>query len=357
MPLRQPRAPIAAETARLAAGGLALYFQHGNRDFLLGEHYAGAGRADAVARVASGRFAWHRHAALHGDRLCTDDVQYQAFRQQSRNPAWQAAILAMSIEERIAMARNARETSMQHKGAAALDIMDVNQAAVIQAFEDNAVSRIIHGHTHRPAVHHLDLGDAKRHPYRTGGLVQAGSYLEVNAETAISLTALAPRCQRLHFFLAEPCLITRLQIERPARQPSVVSLQQFQEGCHRLQPLHGATVPEPAGPDRNVPDFFGENDFKCGDGFVVPHSGQALYHAGRNVQSARLQHPRNQRHALQAASSRLLRHFPQAVVRRKITVSMSHVLQPESSSLKWRASSAATDTQSRWYCRGMSRKR
>ena len=95
---------------------------------------------------------------LHGDSLCTDHVRYQAFRLQSRDPAWQAAILAMTVEERIAIAKNARETSMEHKGAAALDIMDVNEAAVIRAFEDNGVLRIIHGHTHRPAVHHHELG-------------------------------------------------------------------------------------------------------------------------------------------------------------------------------------------------------
>lgn len=180
---------IAAETARLAAGGLALYFQHGNRDFLLGEHYAAQAGLTLLPESVVVDLHGTATLLLHGDSLCTDDVQYQAFRRQSRDPAWQAAILAMTVEERIAMARNARETSMEHKGAAALDIMDVNEAAVIQAFEDNAVSRIIHGHTHRPAVHQHDLGGGA-----TGTRIvladwyQAGSYLEVNAEAAISRT-------------------------------------------------------------------------------------------------------------------------------------------------------------------------
>lgn len=180
---------VAAETARLAAGGLSLYFQHGNRDFLLGKQYA----AQAGLSLLPESIVIDLHGTptllLHGDSLCTDDVQYQAFRRQSRDPAWQAAILAMTVEERIAMAKNARETSMEHKGAAAMDIMDVNEAAVIQAFEDNGVLRIIHGHTHRPAVHHHDLGNGV-----TGTRIvladwyKAGSYLEVDAEAATSKT-------------------------------------------------------------------------------------------------------------------------------------------------------------------------
>lgn len=180
---------VAAETARLAAAGLALYFQHGNRDFLLGEHYA----AQAGLQLLPESLVVDLHGTptllLHGDSLCTDDVQYQAFRMQSRDPAWQAAILAMTVEERIAMAKNARETSTEHKGAAAMGIMDVNEGAVIRAFEDNGVERIIHGHTHRPAVHRHEL---------SGGLTgtrivladwyKAGSYLEVSAEAAINRT-------------------------------------------------------------------------------------------------------------------------------------------------------------------------
>ncbi|MEE4219318.1 MAG: UDP-2,3-diacylglucosamine diphosphatase [Xanthomonadales bacterium] len=180
---------VAAETARLATGGLALYFQHGNRDFLLGEHYAALAGFSLLPESVVVDLHGTATLLLHGDSLCTDDEPYQAFRRQSRDPAWQATVLAMTVEERIAMARNARETSMQHKGAAALDIMDVNEAAVIQAFKDNAVARIIHGHTHRPAVHHHDLGGGV-----TGTRIvladwyQAGSYLEVNAEEAVSRT-------------------------------------------------------------------------------------------------------------------------------------------------------------------------
>lgn len=180
---------VAAETSRLAADGLPIYFQHGNRDFLLGEHYAAQAGLDLLPESLVVDLYGTPTLLLHGDSLCTDDVQYQAFRRQSRDPAWQAAVLAMTVEERITMAKNARDASMEHKDAASTDIMDVNEGAVLQAFEDNRIARIIHGHTHRPAVHQHELGGGV-----TGTRIvladwyKAGSYLEVTAEAASSRT-------------------------------------------------------------------------------------------------------------------------------------------------------------------------
>jgi len=180
---------VAAETARLAAGGLSLYFQHGNRDFLLGERYAAQAGMKLLPEAQVVDLYGTATLLVHGDSLCTDDVEYQAFRRQSRDPAWQAAVLAMTIEERIAMAKNARDASMEHKDAVGMDIMDVNADAVLKAFGDNGVDRIIHGHTHRPAVHHYDLAGGQ-----TGTRIvladwyRAGSYLEVTAEAAVNRT-------------------------------------------------------------------------------------------------------------------------------------------------------------------------
>lgn len=180
---------VAAETALLAAGGLPLYFLHGNRDFLLGERYAAQAGIKLLPETLVVDLYGTSTLLMHGDSLCTDDVEYQAFRRQSRDPAWQAAVLAMTVEERIAMAKSARDASMEHKGAAEMDIMDVNEAAVLKAFGDNGVDRIIHGHTHRPAVHHHELPGGK-----TGTRIvladwyRAGSYLEVTAEAAVNKT-------------------------------------------------------------------------------------------------------------------------------------------------------------------------
>jgi UDP-2,3-diacylglucosamine hydrolase len=120
---------------------------------------------------------------LHGDTLCTDDTAYQAFRRQSRDPAWQAHVLAMTVDERLQLARNARDASMTHTGSAPSDIMDVNEEAVIGAFRSHGVRRMIHGHTHRPARHLRDLGDGSEGerivlPDWCGG---AGGYVEVSS--------------------------------------------------------------------------------------------------------------------------------------------------------------------------------
>lgn len=178
---------VADELSALAARGLTIFFQHGNRDFLLGEEYAARAGMKLLPETLVADLYGTPTLLLHGDSLCTDDERYQAFRRQSRNPAWQAAVLARTVEERIAMARSAREESMEHKESASMGIMDVNEQAVCTAFEDNGVTKMIHGHTHRPAVH--------EHPLPGGGegtrIVLAdwyreGSYLEVSAEGTVS---------------------------------------------------------------------------------------------------------------------------------------------------------------------------
>mgnify|MGYP001820169182 CR=1 FL=1 len=120
---------------------------------------------------------------LHGDSLCTDDQAYQAVRAQSRDPAWQQAVLAMSVPERIALAKNARDASMAHTGSSEMDIMDVNPDAVTAAFRDSGTYRMIHGHTHRPAVHSHDLENGKSgERIVLADWYSKGSYLEVTAE-------------------------------------------------------------------------------------------------------------------------------------------------------------------------------
>ena len=118
---------------------------------------------------------------LHGDTLCTDDVEYQAFRQQVRNPQWQAGVLALSIEQRLQMAQSARDASQQHTGSTDMAIMDVNDGAVRGAFADHSVDLMIHGHTHRPNHHVLELDNGTRADrYVLSDWYQAGSYLEVS---------------------------------------------------------------------------------------------------------------------------------------------------------------------------------
>ena len=178
---------VAKATAALHAAGVPCYFMHGNRDFLLGERYASIAGMNLLPENHVVDLYGTPTLLLHGDTLCTDDTQYQAFRQQSRDPAWQAAILAMSIEERLQMAQSARDASIEHTGSTSMDIMDVNAQAVSDAFKKHNVPRMIHGHTHRPAFHLVDLGDTTAERIVLADWHEAGSYLEVSPNGAESI--------------------------------------------------------------------------------------------------------------------------------------------------------------------------
>lgn len=145
---------VAAETKALAESGVEVYFMHGNRDFLVGEAYALAAGItllpDPCTRVMGGVPT----LLSHGDAWCTDDEAYMRFRQKSRSPDWQRKILSTPVLFRRALSAYARWKSRRHNRAnIAMAIGDVVQAEVEEAFRTSGVARIIHGHTHRPAVH------------------------------------------------------------------------------------------------------------------------------------------------------------------------------------------------------------
>ena len=174
---------LAGATRDLADRGVPIGFMHGNRDFLLGPAYAARAGFELLPETLSLDLYGTPTMLLHGDTLCTDDLEYQAVRAQTRDPAWQRQVLAMSVEERLEMARNARDASMAHTGSAAMDIMDVNERAVRDAFAASGARRMIHGHTHRPAVHDLTLDDgtaAQR--IVLADWYDHGSYLEVTPD-------------------------------------------------------------------------------------------------------------------------------------------------------------------------------
>ena len=178
---------VAKATAALRASGVPCYFMHGNRDFLLGESYASIAGMNLLPETHVVDLYGTPTLLLHGDTLCTDDREYQAFRQQSRDPAWQATVLAMSVEERLQMAQSARNASIEHTGSASMEIMDVNAEAVADAFREHKVSRMIHGHTHRPAFHQVDLGDTTAQRIVLADWHLGGSYLEVSPTGAESI--------------------------------------------------------------------------------------------------------------------------------------------------------------------------
>ncbi len=145
---------VAASLLTLSQQGCSVYIMHGNRDFLMGEAFCQRCGAELLSEGALIPLGSQQAVVLHGDSLCTDDVQYQAVRTMLRNPAWQAQTLAKSVEERIQMAQQARMQSQESNAEKDDDIMDVNQSAVDAELDRAGVTLMIHGHTHRPADHH-----------------------------------------------------------------------------------------------------------------------------------------------------------------------------------------------------------
>lgn len=143
------------------ACGCRVEFMHGNRDFLLRDGFADECGMTLLPDPEFIRIGALVIALSHGDQLCTDDVAYQRFRLQSRNPAWQDALLAQPLAARQQLAKSIRSESMQHKASSSLAIQDVNALAVQKAFkghwpDGDYVGRfnvLVHGHTHRCAVH------------------------------------------------------------------------------------------------------------------------------------------------------------------------------------------------------------
>lgn len=148
---------VAGALKHLADSGTALYLMHGNRDFLLGERFADAAGATLLADPSVVTLGGTRVVLMHGDSLCTRDEAYQAFRAQARHPLWQERVLSMPIQERIALAGQLREQSGEANSNKAEDIMDVTPGEVVKVMAEHGVTTLIHGHTHRPAVHELEI--------------------------------------------------------------------------------------------------------------------------------------------------------------------------------------------------------
>lgn len=139
----------------LAAAGqrTQLWLGHGNRDFMMGQALADQVHARLLPEQALLDTDIGRILLLHGDELCTDDVLYQQMRQVVRNPQWQAGMMAKSLPERIQLAQQLRAQSESGKAEKQMEIMDVNQDAVLAMMQKHQVRRLIHGHTHRPGRH------------------------------------------------------------------------------------------------------------------------------------------------------------------------------------------------------------
>ncbi len=137
--------------------GAEVLLMHGNRDFLLGERFARACGARLIEDPTLWALGQETCALMHGDTLCTEDLAYQKFRALARARPFQDEFLSKPLAERRALAQAYRAKSEQVKRATPEQIMDVAPSAVEAAFRRHAATRLIHGHTHRPATHHYDV--------------------------------------------------------------------------------------------------------------------------------------------------------------------------------------------------------
>ncbi|SSW65152.1 UDP-2,3-diacylglucosamine diphosphatase [Achromobacter agilis] len=156
-----PWLATALTALRGTAARIPVWLGRGNRDFLIGEELATALGARLLPEPALLETDFGPVLLTHGDEFCTDDAAYQQFRQMVRNPQWQAEFLAKTIPERLAMAQQARGESQAANQAKSMEIMDVNAAAIEGIFRDTGVRVLVHGHTHRPARHVLDVDGRK----------------------------------------------------------------------------------------------------------------------------------------------------------------------------------------------------
>ena len=168
-------AVIAGFFRRLTAAGTTLYVMHGNRDFLIGEAFCRATGATLLPdpSVADGVLL------MHGDTLCTDDADYQAWRRTARSPSWQAEFLRKTLAERRSAVHGLREKSIEVIQAKPGDIMDVNEDAVRAALRNHGTSRLIHGHTHRPGRHAVELDGGRAERWVLPDWYGPGGFLEL----------------------------------------------------------------------------------------------------------------------------------------------------------------------------------
>ena len=175
---------VADRLRALVDAGVPAYFIRGNRDFLLGDTYAARSGMALLDDPTVVNLYGTPTLLLHGDLLCTDDAAYQQFRAQTRNPQWQAQFLAQPLAARLAFAAQARAASQARYGelvaqGMAETIGDVAAASVQDGFARFGVNRMIHGHTHRPAIHDEGAGRTR---IVLGDWYEQGSVLRVTAD-------------------------------------------------------------------------------------------------------------------------------------------------------------------------------
>ena len=173
---------VVVQLKALADSGVNIYLGHGNRDFLIGDQFAQAVGASLLDEMTVIDLYGTPTLLMHGDTLCTDDIEYQQLRVILRNPQWQADFLSKSIQDRIKEADNLRLISQKQTKDKQADSLDVNQQQVEKIMREFNVRQLIHGHTHRPATHEFLLDNLPAKRIVLADWYQQSSWLKVDSD-------------------------------------------------------------------------------------------------------------------------------------------------------------------------------
>jgi UDP-2,3-diacylglucosamine hydrolase len=169
---------IVAGLRRLTDAGVPVYLMHGNRDFLIGQRFAAETGCTLLDDGTVVDLHGERVLLMHGDVLCTADTSYQRLRRILRNPVVNFTLRQLPLAARRELGRKLRAGSQMHVGATAAAIMDVTPDAVVETMRRTGVRTLVHGHTHRPAVHTFELDGAPARRIVLGDWYTQGSVLE-----------------------------------------------------------------------------------------------------------------------------------------------------------------------------------
>jgi UDP-2,3-diacylglucosamine hydrolase len=172
---------IAKAFSTLRQSGVPIYFIHGNRDFLIRQRFAKQAGFKILPEQVVIDLYGEPTLIMHGDELCTKDTEYQVFRKKARSWWWPRIMLSLPLSTRRKLAQKGRATSKQKQSALSAEIMDVTPEEVITYMQKFAVKKLIHGHTHRPAIHPLEINGQPAQRIVLGDWYDQGSILKVSA--------------------------------------------------------------------------------------------------------------------------------------------------------------------------------
>jgi UDP-2,3-diacylglucosamine hydrolase len=180
-------AQVVAALRKVSDGGTRVYWIGGNRDFLVSTGFAEAAGLTLLPETHVTEIGGQRLVLLHGDAQCTEDVKYMQFRAMVRQPAYQAQFMAMPLAQRKAIIAGMRESSRTEQGAKSYEIMDVTPQAIGDVFTQTGTDVMIHGHTHRPALH--QVGATRRYvlpDWEPDATPPRGGWIAIDANGAIT---------------------------------------------------------------------------------------------------------------------------------------------------------------------------